>query len=254
VTTGRDAYLDRIEGMAAARPASEGVLVDDRFLHPDLGFSLRFPHEWQVLNQSDQVVGISPRRDGVVLLQLQGAGSDPVAAAHDYAEHESLALVNATPVKIGELPGLRAEASVPTSFGRMNAEITWVAYDGRIYRLIGGVTPGQLRKYQGVFRKFAQSFRPLTPEDAAQIQELHLRSVRAQEGETLGELSARTGNQWDVASTAVANAIFVHEPLHEGQRIKIARFEPYEPSPAPAPVEPAPVDAGGESDAGGDHS
>ncbi len=238
----RDGYLDRIDGMSVSRPASEGVFVEDRFLHADLDFSLRFPFGWTTRNEPARVMAISPKRDGVVLLELQGPGGDPVAAAREYAEHEGLVLQRGTPVKIGDLPGFRAAAGLRTALGPLNTEITWVAYNGRVYRLIGGVRGGDLRKYQGQFRKFAQSFRPLEPDEAKSIEELRLRSAYALPGETLAQLSARTGNHWDLTYTAVANDLFSQGPLREGQRVKIAVMEPYQAEPVPPP-EPVAVDA-----------
>jgi predicted Zn-dependent protease len=231
----RNDYLDKIDGMAVSRPASEGVFFEDRFLHADLGFSLRFPYGWTTSNEPARVMAVAPKRDGVVLLELQGPGGDPIAAAREYAEQEGLALDRGTPLHIGELPAFRAVAILPTSFGAINAEITWVAYDGRVYRLLGGMRSGQLTKYQGLFRKFAQSFHPLTAEEAASIEELRLRSVRAEPGETLTALSERTGNQWDLTYTSVVNGVFAHDSLAPGQRIKIAVKERYQASEAHTP-------------------
>ncbi len=232
----RDAYLDKIEGMSVSRPASEGVFVEDRFFHADLGFSLRFPYGWETSNEPARVMAIAPKRDGVVLLELQGPGGDPIAAAREYAEQEALPLEHGTPLHLGDLPAFRALAIVPTAFGPLNAEITWIAFENRIYRLLGGMRAGQLTKYQGLFRKFAQSFRRITPEETASIEEEHMRTARALPGETLTELSARTHNVWDLTFTSVANGVFAHEALAPNQRIKIAVKEPYQPAPAQAPA------------------
>jgi predicted Zn-dependent protease len=241
VATTREEFLDRIEGIAVGRPASEGVFVGERFLHPDLDFSLRFPHGWKLDNQSSQVVGLSPRRDGVVLLQLDSPGEDPVAAARAYAEREQLHLENGEAIRVGGLPGFRAEAVVPTSYGMTHAEITWIAHAGRVYRLIAGIEPGTLPKYGGVFRKFSHSFRPLLPEERAEITELRLRTAVVQPGESVEAFAERTGNEWNPFYTAVVNGLAVGSPLPSGARLKIARREPY----APAAREPeAPVGGG----------
>jgi predicted Zn-dependent protease len=240
----RDALLDHIEGMAVGRPASEGVFLEERFLHPDLGFSLRFPHGWELTNQSAQVLGVSPKRDGVVLLQLDSEGDDPVAAAVAYAGRESLKLENPGKVRVGGLPAFRAEAAVPTSLGRLYAEITWVAHAGYIYRLVAGIEPGSLPKYRGIFRKFSHSFRPLTPDDAREITELRLRTVVARPGESLADLSARSRNEWDLVYTAVANGLQVGAAPPPGFRVKVAVREPY--APTSADDEPPPSDAAPE--------
>jgi predicted Zn-dependent protease len=243
VAATREEFLERIEGITVGRPASEGVFVGERFLHPELDFSLRFPHDWRLENQSSQVVGLSPRRDGVVLLQLDSLGEDPVAAALTYAQREQLHLEGGEPIRVGGLPGFRASAVVPTSFGMTHAEITWIAHGGRVYRLIAGIEPGSLPKYGGVFRKFAHSFRPLLPEERSEITELRLRTAEVEPGETIEGFSERTGNEWNALYTAVVNGLAVGAPLPSGTRLKIARREPY----LPADREPAPVSGAGPS-------
>src|SRR4029450_6678915 len=96
--------------------------------------------------------------------------------------------------QIGGLSAYRARAFLPTSFGRLPAEITWIAYDGFIFRLVAGVQPGTLRSYEGVLRKFSHGFRPLTQEERAHITELRLRIAEARPGGSLSELSARAHN------------------------------------------------------------
>jgi len=237
----RDRFLDHIEGMAVGRPASEGVFVDERFLHADLGFSVRFPHGWTLSNENAQVLGRSPRGDGVVMLQLDSEGEDPRAAAVAYAQRESLQLESPASIHVGGLPAFRAAAAVPTATGRRFAEITWIAHRGHIYRLVAGIEPGSLPKYQGIFRKFAHSFRPLTEADAHEITELRLRTVRAQPGESLADLTARSRNEWDQVYTAVVNGLQVGAPPPPGFRVKVAVREPYVASPPspPAPLDPS---------------
>ena len=209
----RELYLDRIDGMPVQRPAYEGVFRENRFLHPDLGFSLRFPPGWRTHNEPSQVFAVAPFRDGVVLMHGPSLGDDPRAAAEDFATREGLELENPQVLRIAGLSAYRAKA-------------------------VAGMEPGARRKYRALFRRFAHGFRPLSDEERDSVRELRLRSVRALEGESLAALSTRSGNQWDLLYTAVANGLQVDTRLEEGQRIKIARLERYEPEP-PEPGEPA---------------
>ena len=59
--------------------------------------------------------------------------------------------------------------------------------------------------------------------------ELRLRVVTARAGENLAELSLRTANAWKLNETSVANQIRIDKRLSEGEPIKIAIREPYEP-------------------------
>ena len=106
-----------------------------------------------------------------------------------------------------------------------------MVYDGLVFRLIAGMEPGAMPKYRALFRRFAHSFRPISDDERASIEELRLRTVMAIDGETVKQLSERSGNEWDPLYTAVVNGLFIDDRLYEGQRIKIVRPEPYRPRP-----------------------
>ena len=74
-------------------------------------------------------------------------------------------------------------------------------------------------------------FRPLHPRERASIRETRLRIVPARGGETLAELSQRTGNAWNLQQTAVANGLFADARLEEGQLLKVAISQPYKAPP-----------------------
>jgi len=99
----------------------------------------------------------------------------------------------------------------------------WVAYRGLLYRFIG-LAP---ERYRPLLKDTALSFRPLTPNERASIRETRLRVVPAESGESLARLSARTGNEWTVALTAVVNGIDQESRLKDGLRVKIAVSQPY---------------------------
>lgn len=221
----RAEYLQKLDGMSLKRPASEGVFLDNRFLHPEMGFSLRFPRGWTLDNQNAAVLGISPELDALVMLGVAGQGDDLMVMVQKMAEEHGDRLSNARLVRIGELEGYRAQGKLVTPFGPVNGEVTYVAFDGLVYRLVGGVARGSLGKYEGTFRNFARSFRRMSQQEREQISELRLRISIAQAGESLSELGRRVGNEWDPNETAVANGLHVAAPLSAGQLVKIARRE-----------------------------
>jgi predicted Zn-dependent protease len=225
----RRSFLDRIEGMSVSRPASEGIVRDGWLLHPDLRLAVRFPPGWEVLNEHARVIGISGDREAYVMLELQGPGDDPRAAAAADAQRLDLVFSDARPVLVGPLQAFRARTSLDGPDGRARAEVTWIAYQGRIYRLSGMTSGTGFGKYEGSFRSFFRSFRAIEPDELASIEEVRLRLATAREGETLLEFNARVGNEWNVNTTAVMNRINPGRALVEGQVLKIARREPYQP-------------------------
>lgn len=227
VGTTRNEFLTHLEGMSVERNASEGVFVDSLFLHPELEFSMRFPHEWTTVNTPAQVFALSPTRDAVVALQLDRDGNDPRRAALAFSEREDFDLLRGASLRVGGLPAYRGSAVVDTRFGNIDAEITWIAYRGHVFRILSGMLAGSQRPPRGLFRKASHSFRPLTPKARAQITELRLRIAEARPGETLQRLSDRVSNEWTTAYTAVLNALPMDGTLAPHTRVKVAIRQPY---------------------------
>jgi len=223
-------YLQRISGLSVGPPASEGVIENGRFLHADLDFTLRFPQRWEVQNTRAAVFGISPTREAVVVLELDGDGDDPEAAAMAFARKENATFESTQHLNISGQEAFRARGTVPTPAGRTLADVTWIAHDGLIYRLSGFVLKGDYEDWDGVFLSFPRSFRRLSEAERAGIVEQRLRVVEAREGETLAELSDRTGNMWELNETAIMNHMRPGRALSQGDEIKIAVRVPYRPA------------------------
>jgi predicted Zn-dependent protease len=233
LAAGREGYLRHVDGLTVGAGAREGVFQGDRFLHPELLFTLRFPSGWHMQNTRQAVGALSPRRDAVVMLELQGFGDDPEMAASQFLSSPAAGNVHAEtvqPIRIGALPGYRVQgrahggAAVPVVF-------TWIAYRGSIYRITGLSRPPADR-FAGTFRAVARSFRPLPPEALAGVRETHVRVVSARDGETLKQISERTGNTWNLQELAVVNGLYADATLASGDLVKVAVAERYGGGPA----------------------
>ncbi len=229
----RAAYLSRLDGLGLGKPASEGVIRDGRFLHPELRFSVAFPRSWQIYNQRSRVIA-TPGPKAMVMLELHGPGDDPRRAAEEFMESQDLELSEGKAIRIGSLDAYRARGEIATPSGRFGTEVTWIAHRGRIYRLSAGAARGHDKRYRGIFRAFSRSFRELRSDEEPLVDELRLRIAVVQPGESLEELSRRTGNVWDLNRTAVVNHLVRGQRPPEGEWIKIAVREPYifEPEPS----------------------
>jgi predicted Zn-dependent protease len=223
--SGRNAYLRRLDGLVVGTASTEGVFAGDRFLHPELGFSMRFPAGWELANTHTAVGAISRRRDGQVFLEFQGEGDDPEQASAEFIEEareQGLRVESSQPLRIGEFAAFRAQGRAAT----VGVHLTWIAREGAIYRLTG-VARGGSGKLEGIFNNVARSFRPLTSKERASIRETRLRLVPARAEESIAELSQRTGNEWNIQQTAVMNDVFANDRLEAGRLMKIAVSQPY---------------------------
>lgn len=229
IVDGRNGFLALLEGLSIGLSASEGVFIRNRFMHPDLGFSVRFPDGWETRNTHTAVGAVSPRQDAQVVLEFGGAGKDLKGAAEKFikkSQKQGLRLEGLEDVNISGFKALRSKGTATTPRGSFHAVVTFISFDDVIFRIMGLALSRQL---EGVFINTARSFRRITPRQLAQIKETRLRIAPARKGETLVALSNRTGNTWNVNMTAVVNAVHTNQPMEEGYGVKIAVAEMYKP-------------------------
>jgi predicted Zn-dependent protease len=255
VARSHEEFLRKLEGLVVGQNAAEGVVEGSRLLHPGLGFQLRYPEGWKIINGRSAVLASPPNRDAVLVLELERQARSPREAAALFMRQNNLQVVEAGAVQLAQGSGFRALVAMPTQRGNMAVDLTWVPLDGRIYRMTGLSNGSDYRAYQGAFASVARSFRDLTPEEMRGIQEQHLRIVPAQAGESLGQLLARTRSSWKLEEAAVANALAPDARLQAGQLVKVAIGEPYSvrgtvraspPTPPPQRKAPAPRPANEE--------
>ncbi|MBW2272629.1 MAG: M48 family metalloprotease [Deltaproteobacteria bacterium] len=241
IAANHDEFLARLDGLVWGPNPAEGVFQGSRFLHPDLNFGFTFPEGWTTLNSHQAVVATSPDRDAQISLSLAGPGHDPEKAAEEYIDTRLKEMQGKVkrgqPIRIGTLPAYRVEAEGRGQGGSLSAHLTFIAYDGLVY-LISALTPSSLKKkYVGRASNVARSFHSLTLDERESVGILRLRLVAAEEGDTIEGLSRRYAAGVSPNLVAVVNALYVDQPLAEGQLVKVAVAEPYVPAPKPKPGE-----------------
>ena len=81
LTDPRGALLAHIDGLPIGQRPESGMFLGDVFLHPGLGFKLRFPRSWQKQNTPQAVGAQSPRGDAVVFLMGDVPAGEPRVVA-----------------------------------------------------------------------------------------------------------------------------------------------------------------------------
>jgi predicted Zn-dependent protease len=217
-------FLGRLEGLIVGPSAAEGVFLERDFLHPELGFALRFPEGWKTVNARSYVAAQSPDARSQVVVELAKDGATPEAAARTFAERTRLTLRQGPEATtLGGQPAQRARGE----HRGLAVALWWVALGGHVYQ-IGGVAPAaSLASYEPAINATAGSFRALAAADRARILDARLRLAPAQGGERLEALVARVRSDWSADEVAVANALERDARLEQGSLVKVARREPY---------------------------
>lgn len=216
------AFLAKLNGLIVGEDAGQGVYVDQEFMHPTMGIGVTFPESWETANLPEYVAAVDKQQEALLILQLQGQGNDPVAAAQSFLKEESLGNKTVTTLTINELP---ASQVIINNRGQQ-AMITWIAFDDQIFRLMG-VRKSAKASYQQALSKSIASFHPLSHKEINSIHQQRLRIVPAKSGESLAALIKRAGSDWEEQACAVANNLQVGEILKKGQLVKVVKSEPY---------------------------
>ena len=217
---GQDAFLDRVDGLVYGDNPRQGYFEGSRFLHPDLAFQLEFPAGWKTANQAEAVVGLSPNQDAQVQLAL--AGSDPPATAlQKFLGQQGVQAGRASQTTINGNPAATAAFSATTQSGTLDGLVTYAAYGGNTYQLLGVTAGGKYSTWEGTFQQFTGSFRRLTDPAALGIRPNRIQVVTVDRNTTLAEFNRRSPSVIPLDQLALINGLADGDAqLARGQRIK----------------------------------
>lgn len=228
----RRALLEKIEGMVIGDRPETGVFVEELFLHPVLGFELRFPKGWPVQNTSKAVGARTPRGDAVVFLTADMPPGELVERADGFVEELGkemrVEVREKRRVKLGAIDAVRY--SLVGSAGGLGIDVhaTFFPWRDATWRIEGAHVSAAGSRYMPQILLTTRSFGPIAPENLERIRVDRLQVVLARAGEDVARLGERTGNAWSPAETALINGQLGNEVFAGGEWIKILRRERYE--------------------------
>lgn len=222
----RARHLDQIDGMVLGDRPETGLFLDELFVHPVLGFQMRFPKGWQTQNSSRAVGARAPRGEAVVYLTGDLPAGELVEVADDFAEkaqkEEGVRLTGKKRVAIGAIDGVRHAFESGRGFP-ISAIVTFFPYGEGIWRMVGMAPRAAADRHFGPILLSMRSFAPLSDANRARIRVDRLEVVLARAGEDVVALGERTDNRLDPAATALLNGMLGNEILSGGELMKIVR-------------------------------
>ena len=216
--TGRNAYLAAIDGLAFGDDPSQGVVRENAFIHPKLGFAFQAPDGFTLDNQSVALIGVGEA--GGEALRLDSIAipeSTPVTSAIGSDWIDGVKTTSIEPKKIDGLEAATAIAQGDQWSFRLGA----VRLNGRLYRLIFAahdLSPA----VDSRFMASLDSFRLINAQDSALAAPEKIRIVEAANGDTAETLAARMGflPQW-LDQFLILNGLERDAALVPGQRYKV---------------------------------
>ena len=175
-------FLKQTEGLVFNDSVSEGVVRNNKFMHPDLGIALTFPPEWHVKNSPTQLVALSPGSDASIQLKID---NNPSGTVTEYAHR---AVGNGASVETLEIDKLHA------AIGSANNVVLGVIYFDRKAFLIqcNAKTAEAYNAQREAMKTSIRSFHTLSEDERKQIKPLAIKLVTARKGDTYAKLAQRS--------------------------------------------------------------
>jgi predicted Zn-dependent protease len=226
-------YLNRIDGIIIGPNPAEGVFRGNRFVHPGLGFQLRFPENWTTVNDHQTVGATSPDGGAVVFLSVEAEAQDPREFANKFMaphiERFNLEVLRDSPITIGGIEGWRVAARGNVGGRHLSGQLTFIPYNGLMYRITAVAPSRGADDYVAHARNTVRSFRPLPADSTENFEVMRLRFTSARPGESIAEFMQRTSSVLRPGGIAVINGVFADHRFEGGELVKYVALEPYAP-------------------------
>jgi predicted Zn-dependent protease len=216
-----DVYNQMINGITFGPNPREGFFDGDRFLHPDMKFTVTFPSGWQHANTKEAVMAASPDEDGAIQITM-AKGTDPAQTLQAFFSQEGVKNLGAAPVR-GRFPTAAAQFSATTEQGEVSGIVTMIGYQGKVFQFLAITPPAKLATYATTFMQVPASFNQLTDPAALNAQPGKLQVERAPRAMTLAQLYQERAPSVPLDTIALINQMQPGTQLAAGQPVKIVR-------------------------------
>ncbi len=201
-----DGYLAHIKNLVYGEDPRQGYFRGSQFFHPDMRFQLTFPEGWKTQNTPAAVVAVSPQQDAMFQLGLAGK-TPPEQAASQFLSQQGIQPGRTSTDRVNGLPATSSYFQAQTQQGQVEGLVTFVAYNGTTFGLLGYTTAGNLGNYDGVFRRSISTFRELNDPQALNVQPARIELVRVDQPMSLQEFNQKFPSTVPLAELAVINGL-----------------------------------------------
>src|SRR5262245_36390649 len=186
-------FLKEVEGLPVGSSARQGMVRDNRFYHADMQFTMAFPRGWQVVNQPDKLLTVSPQKDHYMEIRTQAPPADltdPRAFAM-----RGLANRRLDHTETMDINGLKAWTGVvhgdPSPFGQSTSVRYIIIYYADLMWVFKGASRSGMEVPAGdpFFISTASTFRRMKSSEFPLAEPYRLHVIKAADGTTMEELA-----------------------------------------------------------------
>jgi predicted Zn-dependent protease len=205
-TVNREGYLQHVANMPYGEDPRQGFFENGTFYHPDLRFQISFPQGWKTQNGADAVVAGSPEQDAIIQLALAGKAS-PEEAARQFLSQQGVQPGNTSTASVNGLPAASGYFTAQTEQGQIQGLVSFVAYNGVTYGILGYTPQGKLSTYDAAFRQTIGSFSQLKNQAALSVKPARVELIKLPREMTLEQFNQQYPSSIPVEELAIINEL-----------------------------------------------
>jgi predicted Zn-dependent protease len=221
--TNKSEFERALDGVVFGDSREKGIVRGNDFLHPVLGFALRFPQGWDIVNTNEQVVARENEESNVaIVLQLANASGNVQQTAQTGMAKAGFRETSGQRTDINGLPAYVGLYEGVMNNTRVAVRAAHIQAGGRVY-LVAGVAPAsQFNRADDSFQRSILSFRTLSRSEAERIQPNRVDFYVARQGDTWDSIARGPGNGTvRPATLAIMNGRDAATQPKAGERLRI---------------------------------
>lgn len=213
------ALLAQLDGLVFGDSPSQGLIRNNTFLHPELGFAARFPQNWRIRNLADRLVASAPDESAGVELRVQEAKGAPADTLR-----RVFRLGGGVPIQNQSVGGLPAATSTLSMQGRP-VRVAAIHLENKAFLMLGSAaSPAAFQQRLADINGIIQGFHPITAAERAQARPYTLRLTKAQPNATYASLARESPlGRHAEGYLRLLNAAYPRGEPAAGQSLKIVR-------------------------------
>ncbi len=214
-------YYNEIDGIIYGVNPREGFTKNGMFYHPQLKFQFPVPGDWQVYNQTSQVVLANKDQSAVMIMSVD-TNRTPQASVQAFLNQEGITTIKTSSTNKHNLSGYEGYASATTQQGDVKVYLYAVSYGGNVYRFLDYTTPSQFDSMVGHFTNTAYGFTSLTDQSILNIQPVRIHVIEVQQDTRFSDLLPKQ-LPMDIKpeDVAILNQVKLDDVIPKGTPVKI---------------------------------
>lgn len=206
----RQRFLENLEGLVFGDDPREGIIVGNKFTHPDLKVELLFPPDWKIKNMPQAVIASDKKEEAFVEFNLYSLSKKRSVeeAAEVIAEKFGLKKISGERKRVKGLETYVGTYSAKTSgLGNIVLRMGFFLQDDKVFYINAYTKTENFNTVENLFENTINSFRILSQNEIKNVRPNRLALYNIKRGDTLTSIIKRMKRpESDLNKVALLNA------------------------------------------------